>query len=149
FKLVGIYRENTGKYHWFYFFKTLYHLRIGVRSSSDRITYFYLFSILYTCDDITNVATIHFRLFCHLQFQYTYFICIIFLASRNEMNFITFLNRTIQYTIVNDDAAKRIKNTIKDESLQRRCRISFGRGYLFYDCFQYGIYTYAGSTACE
>ena len=55
----------------------------------------------------------------HLQFQYTYFVCVVFTAGIEEFHFISLADRAVENAEIGDNTPERIENGVENQRLQR------------------------------
>ena len=91
FKLAGLYRVNTGKYHRLHFGKTLNGFGAGAVNVGDGIAYFYFFGFFDSRNQVAHIAGTHFLARLLVQLQYTNFIGIVSLAGVHEFHLVAFV----------------------------------------------------------
>src|SRR5690606_25653220 len=94
-----------------------------------------------------NVAAMHFILLRHLHLENAHFIGCVFLSGEDKFHDVACLERSVQNSVIHDDAPEGIEHAIEDQRLQRLARISRWLTNAVHNCFAYLAYCAACSRA--
>src|SRR5574344_832011 len=141
FKILSNNWINTSKHHGFHFLKSLDGCRTRILNMRYCISNLYLCSCFNTRNDITNITggTRLSRL--HMKTQNSDFVRIIFFSRCYKFHKIIGAQGSIYDFKISNNATKRIKYRIKNQTLQRSVRISDRRCNTFNNSIQHCRHT--------
>jgi hypothetical protein len=102
--LIALDRIESGENHRLHILETCDRLFAGIVHMGDRIADFHVERRFNARNDIAHISCFQFIAGAHLQFQYTYFVCVVFTAGIEEFHFISLADRAVENAEIGDNA---------------------------------------------